>query len=156
MYSAVIAMVLLVLLLLSPVSTQQTLSLEHNSQGISNHSLLILTDIGEDLAMGVRCLTTRTDCCDTLTTGSSGIGDWLFPSDTPLKSLGSTAEGVDLYRDREFGEVVLYRRNNATSPQGVYRCEIPVDSTSQDIDVVYIGLYSESNGNDNMYQCMHN
>ena len=58
----------------------------------------------------------------------------------------STSEDVDLYRDREPGEVDLYRRNNATSPEGVYRCEIPVDNASQDVDVVYIGLYLEDNG----------
>ena len=144
--AAVIGIVLPALLLLSPASSQQMLSLEYNSQTIPNHSLLLLADIGESLDRGVRCLTNRTDCCDSITTGSSGVGDWVFPSGTPLNSMFSTSEDVDLYRDREPGEVDLYRRNNATSPEGVYRCEIPVDNASQDVDVVYIGLYLEDNG----------
>ena len=40
--------------------------------------------------------------------------------------------------------VRLNRRNNATSPTGVYRCEIPdASGTNQ---TLYVGIYVESGG----------
>ena len=52
----------------------------------------------------------------------------------------------------EAQRVGLRRRNSATSPVGIYRCEIPTEAVHNDDDdlvrdaPVYVGLYTGSGG----------
>ena len=48
------------------------------------------------------------------------------------------AESTDSFtRERAPSAVLLYRRNSATTPTGVYRCEIPDESG---LRTIYIGV----------------
>ena len=98
-----------------------------------------LTDIGEgDDAL--LCLTNNTQCCrgpDNLNGG--GLGEWYFPDGTLVPS-GNT---FSIYRNRNRSTVQLNRRNNAQSPTGVYRCEIPDASGSN--RSVFVGVDGNSN-----------
>ena len=56
-------------------------------------------------------------------------------------SLSRGAQRVDLHS----------RRNNANSPTGIYRCDIPTNAVHDDTDnsvrdTVYVGLYSGNGG----------
>lgn len=125
---------------------QQSLSLEQNSQPLPDHSILLLTAVGEDAATAVRCLTSRTDCCATGTAGSED-SNWISPSGVPLENLTSTPVGVQFYRSRVSGGIDLFRRNGSGAPEGVYRCEIVANSsTTLSVNVLHIGLYLEGNG----------
>ena len=87
-----------------------------------NNSEVLLTDIGEgDNAL--LCLTDNTQCCR----GSDNpfgvfLGQWYFPNGSTPRGSPS---GNSIYRTRGPSVVRLNRRNNATSPTGLYRCEIP-------------------------------
>lgn len=124
----------------------QSLSLEHNSQPLSNHFLLVQSNVGEDTASSVRCLTSRTDCC---LPGSAGSDSsmWISPSNVPLEGLSSTAASVEFYRSRVMGGIDLFRRNASDAPrEGLYHCEIAANSSTMMTDTVYIGLYLQGNG----------
>ena len=99
-------------------------------QTYSNDSEVLLTDIGEgDNAL--LCLTDNTQCCrggDNPNGG--GLGEWYFPDGT----LVPTGNNTNIYRNRDLSAVRLNRKNNAQSPIGVYRCEVPdASGTSQSI-----------------------
>ena len=72
------------------------------------------------------------------------MGNWYLPSGEVLTRESNTAPEVDFYRNRRSGGIDLLRRNNATLPEGVFRCEIPRSSGA--LEMVYVGLYAEGNG----------
>ena len=101
-----------------------------NGMSYANNSVICLTDIGErDNALF--CLSASTQCCG-LSDNPNGrdLGDWYFPDGGIVAIVpGGDSDTPDNYRSifRNRGPSVmrLNRRNNATSPTGVYRCEIP-------------------------------
>ena len=111
---------------------------------LPNHTYVDLTTVGDDNSdpgNTVRCHTDLTTCC----TNDQGIhrGDWYFPDRNRLEQLG---EGSDIYMSRGNQSIILNRRNNPTSPSGIYHCEIPTDDVHDDSDrymgdIVYVGLY---------------
>ena len=116
-------------------------------QTLANHSYVDLSQVGRPnfgSGEGVQCITDLTTCC----TSSDGAhrGDWFFPDGTTLPFNG---DNVDIYEFRGAQRVELRRRNNANSPVGIYRSDIPVyDSTDRSVrDTVYVGLYTASGGN---------
>ena len=73
-------------------------------------------------------------------------GDWYFPDGGELEQFVG-----DIFRRRDAHRVDLRRRNNALSPSGIYRCDIPTDAVNDDNDrsvreTVYVGLYLPSGG----------
>ena len=95
----------------------------------------------------VRCITDLGTCCSY----NQGIplGDWYF-SDGDRLSLVSP--GINIFEFRGAQRVTLRRRNNAMSPSGIYRCDIPTVAVHDDIylsvgETVYVGLYA-SGGNE--------
>ena len=110
----------------------------------ANNSNVAIGDITEgDNAM--LCLTDATQCCRGSDNPSGALGDWYFPDDTLVPDGTDTSR--DIYRNRGASLVRLNRRNNAQSPTGVYRCEIPdASGTNQNI---FIGV--NSNGNQGRY-----
>lgn len=132
---------LLVALFNASFSQAQSLSLEYNSQPLPDHSVLLLTDIGEDAATSVRCLTPRSDCC-----AGSEDSNWISPSGMLLENQTSTPVGIQFYRSRVPGGIDLFRRNGSGALEGVYRCEIASDSSTLSVNVLHIGLYLEGNG----------
>ena len=121
---------------------------------LPNHSYVDLTTVEEyisDSGDTVRCHTDLSTCC----TGSEGDhrGDWYFPNGNALRGSGGSG---DIYRSRSAQEVHLRRRNDATSPFGIYRCDIPTIAVNDDVDTitgetVYVGLYPPNEGMEYTY-----
>ena len=100
----------------------------------ANNSNVAIGDIGEgDNAL--LCQTNNTQCCRGSDNPNGGpLGEWYFPDGTPVPD--GTDASRDIFRSRASSVVRLNRRNNATSPTGVYRCEIPdASGTNQNIFV---------------------
>ena len=118
------------------------------SHTLANHAYVDLSQVRrpEDDGEGVLCITDLTSCCR----GADGShrGDWYFPDGTQLPFNG---DNVGIYEIRETQRVDLRRRNNANSPTGIYRCDIPTIAVHDDSDIsvrdtVYVGLYTASGG----------
>ena len=117
---------------------------------LPNHAYVDLTTVGEDITDPgdtVRCHSDLGTCC----TSSQGIhrGDWFSPDGN---ALGNTNGGGDIYKLRGAQVIHLRRRNDATSPSGIYHCEIPTIAVNDDADIimgesVYVGLYPPNGGN---------
>ena len=114
-------------------------------ENLPNHAYVDITAVEE--VMSVECHTDLFTCC----TGSQGDhrGDWYFPNG----SVPSDSDaGGDIYKRRGVVRVDLRRRNNATSPSGIYRCEIEtvaVNDNNVDTitgETVYVGLYPPNEG----------
>ena len=140
---------LLVLLLAVVSSQQQSLTVEHNSQSVPNHSLLFLMEIGDQppsnsssssSSSPLRCQTTQPDCCLPGGAGSEGSG-WSLPSGLPVQNLSSTPPDLALFQEPLAGGVDLFRRESGSSPEGIYGCQIPGVT-----EVFYVGLYMLGNG----------
>lgn len=144
--SQLLQMLVVVTVLTKLVASQQDLTLMFDMDVLQNNSIFDLDMIGEEVSLSIQCLTSRDDCCDSISTRSVGTGNWFLPSGDVLTSLRNTPAGIDFYRDRNFGGIDLRRRNNATMPEGVYKCEIPRTGTTGDVDIAYIGIYQEGNG----------
>ena len=87
----------------------------------------------------VRCITDLSTCCRYV----QGIhfGDWYFPNGGELAPFDG-----DIFRRRSAQRVTLHRINNAMSPSGIYRCDIPTAAVYDDNDLsvretVFVGLY---------------
>ena len=106
-----------------------------------NNSIVTLDEIGEESA-ALFCLTNKTYCCRSSDTppGVGGIGEWFFPNGNSVNNIGS---GDDIYRGRGPSFVRLQRRNNAQTT-GVFRCEVPdASGTNQQL---YVGVYPVNSG----------
>ena len=118
---------------------------------LSNHSYVNLTLVGRDISDPgdtVRCHTDLESCCAGIQ--GSDRGDWYFPNGSVLA--GAVAGG-DINIRRAAQVIHLRRRNNATSPSGIYHCDIETVAVNDDgVDTitgetVYVGLYPRSGGN---------
>ena len=116
-------------------------------QNLSNNSYVDLSRVGSamDGSDSVRCHTDLSTCCS----GSEGYhrGDWVLPTGTRLQFTG------DIYEGRGTQIVQLHRQNSATSPSGVYCCNISTvafhhkeSSLPVVTDKVCVGLYTEDKG----------
>ena len=119
-------------------------------QTLDNNSYIDINDVGRpDVSggEGVQCHTDLTTCCS----GAQGghRGDWYFPDGTQLPN---PAVDIDTFQSRGDQRVDIDRRNNASSPVGIYRCGIPTVAVHDDNDdsvrdsPVYVGLYTASGG----------
>ena len=111
-------------------------------ENLPNHAYVDLTLVGNNTYNLVRCHTDLASCC-----GSSQgdhRGDWYFPDGGRLEN---SSHGGDIDRTRGDMRVNLRRRNNATGPSGIYRCDIATVAVHDDNDLsvretVYVGLYA--------------
>ena len=70
------------------------------------------------------------------------MGEWYFPNNG--SAVGTMRENGSIYRNRGPSVVRLNRRSNAMMTDGVFRCEIPdASDTNQSI---YVGVYSLGKG----------
>ena len=106
--------------------------------GLPNHSYVDLATVG----IGTNSVWCRTDL-ETCCRNEDGLhlGRLFFPDGVPLQTNG------DIYMSGKPQRVELRRANSATSPTGIYRCEIPTNAVHDDIDIsvrdtVYVGLYT--------------
>ena len=111
-----------------------------------NNSEVLLTDIAKgDNAL--LCLTENTQCCTVRGNLIGGpLGEWYFPNGSAL----SSNSGNSIYTKRNTGVVRLNRRNNAQSPTGVYRCEIP--DASGNNQTTFIGVNTIGNQGNTSYK----
>ena len=113
--------------------------LRHHIHG--NNSIVAIDAIQEwDKAL--LCYTNALNCCKI--TGQF-VGEWYFPSGI---AIGTSAADENFFRDRDRSVVRLNRRNNATSPTGVFRCKIPDEIGN--FQNIYVGIYPQSEGAPNI------
>ena len=129
--------VLLVLCLLCglEVDSQTFPSLSFgNDIVIPNHGYVDLGLMGTSFANSTQCRTDLSTCC----TSEEGNhrGQWYFPDGQPV-----TEGDADFYQRNRSKVIDLRRRNDATSPTGIYHCEIPTISVNEG-ESVYVGLYT--------------
>ena len=108
---------------------------------LPNHGYVELSLVGSagDGGDNVRCHTDLIICCrDTGGIGEPDRPDWYFPDGTEM---GFPGGGGDIYQRRGAQRIDLRRRNNALSPSGIYRCEIPTDDGDLVRETVYVGIY---------------
>ena len=114
-------------------------------QTLANHSYVDLSLVGDDVSGNdsVQCHTDLSTCCS----GAQGHhrGDWYFPYGTRLYYY------YNIFEQRLAQRVDLRRSYSATSPVGIYRCDIPTEAVHNNSDssvraTVYMGLYTDSGG----------
>ena len=138
--------VLLLSLFWSVVCSQTFPYVSFLGQTLADHSYVDLSLVGNDYYYGsVQCHTDLGTCCS----GAQGghRGDWYFPNGDRLPLPG----GGDIFEVRTVQRVDLRRRNSATSPVGIYRCDIATVAVHDNDDTsvratVYVGLYTASGG----------
>ena len=93
---------------------------------VTNNSYIAIYDIGMGDNEALLCVTDLMQCCHSKnTTVGRPLGQWFYPDGRNVPIQASLS---DFYRDRGHNIVRLNRRNNASSPTGLYCCEVP-DST---------------------------
>ena len=88
-----------------------------------------MSSIGEGEA-ALLCITNAA-CC----TLPNRAGEFIYPDGSTVRTERS---GDDLYRNRGVGMIRLNRRNGASLPTGVYKCQIP--DSSGEIQTISITL----------------
>ena len=130
-----------------PLSTNVPLPLlSFMGQTVPNHSYVDLSLVGTSDSNSVQCHTHLGTCCNN--TEGSHRGDWYFPNGSRLLF---SSTGGDIFEQRVAQRVDIHRRYNATSPSGIYRCDIPTDAVYDNTgssvrDTVYVGLYTKGGG----------
>ena len=116
-----------------------------DGQLYGNNSVVTVTDIGSSFFMSALfCLTPSLECCsDSETPNAASVTrEWYLPEGRPVATDNSpfiknrVSSAVSLHRDR-FIDI-------NTAPAGVYRCEIPdASGTNQNI---YVGINPQGDG----------
>ena len=113
-----------------------------------NNSIVNINDIGES-SRALLCLTNNIMCCrpsHALYRDLVFTWHWYFPNGSAIQFGSPQFNFYDFYRNRGFSVVRLHRRNYVTmpAPTGMFRCVIPdANGTNQN---VYVGIYTEGNG----------
>ena len=143
-------LLILKIILFSDVRSQEAFPyVSFMGQTLANHSFVDLSLVGHNISGSdnVQCHTDLTTCCSN--TEGDHRGDWYFPNENRLPFSG---DGGDIIEQRIAQTVELRRRNSATSPVGIYRCDIQTVAVHDDSDIfvrdapVYVGLYTASGG----------
>ena len=124
------------------VSSQQTFPyVSFMGQTLANHSYVNFSLVGGHSSGNdsVQCHTDLGTCCSS--TQGPHRGDWYFPIGTRLPFY------VDIHQWRVAKRVDLRRNSSATSPVGIYRCDISTIAVHDDYynsvrETVYVGLYT--------------
>ena len=127
------------------VNSQTAPYVSFMGQTLANHSYVDLSLVGDDGSGSdsVQCVTDLSTCCSG--TYGSHRGDWYFPNGVRLPFSG------DIFERRAEQRVEINRRNSATSPVGIYHCEIATIAVHDNDDTtvratVYVGLYTGFGG----------
>ena len=112
-------------------------------QTLANHSYANFSLVGTNDTDSVQCHTDLTTCCNMQE--ESHRGEWYFPNGTGVQFSG------DVYMANESQRADMFRSETATSPSGIYRCDIPTLALHNNVDFsvrdrVYVGLYAGNGG----------
>ena len=89
----------------------------------SNNSNIIINDIGEG-TNSLICFTDLVDCCTSdQSLNGQALGNWFYPDGSPVGIRSDNTRGF--YRNRDTSRVRLNRKENTTSPLGLFCCEVP-------------------------------
>ena len=124
--------IIIILLLLYIIGV----NLFHNGMNIvTNHSAILITDIGTSLPHQLVCTTDKIPCCQ----DSPQYGEWYFPDQTQV--MEHSEESVTFYRNRDNnGNVNLFRvDNNVMSPTGRFCCVVEDASDTNQTHCIDIG-----------------
>ena len=121
-----------------PTDNSETVTpyLSFRSKNLPNHSYVDVFSIS--LTDRLRCRSELQNCC------SKTQGNWVFPNGT---SLGySYSNGVYQYNTTQRVELIRVSWIT-TTPNGIYRCEIAVNSDEPSVtQSLYVGLYTNDGG----------
>ena len=101
-----------------------------------NNSIVTITDIGEEIHSALLCITTNINCCASI---NGRVGGWYLPNGTFIDG-----NGQNFYQNRGSSALRLFLRSGATSPNGVFHCQIP--DASGALQRIYIGLFPTNAG----------
>ena len=113
---------------------------------VANHGLISLNDI--PLGSAIPCLAIGQCCSNNLHFSAdaqdgispSGIGSWRYPNGSYVRlTLAGDSYGIS----RQPGRVSLHRQNPSTV-EGVWRCEVPRAVGAN--DTAYVGIYTAGSG----------
>ena len=126
---ATVHLLRLILFCWSVVCSQTFPYVSFMGQTLANHSYVDLSLVGDDNggSDSIQCRTDLSTCCSW--SQGNHRGDWYFPNGGRLPFPGDG----DIYEARRTQRVDLRRRNRATSPVGIYRCEIPTIAVHDDL-----------------------
>lgn len=125
---------------------------------LRNHDLIYFDEIGLNFINGVICSGVVSDICctdfDPLSENAkrgiepNGNGSWIYPNDLYVKRdcTGCTGVELDSFRlQRTSNSTILFRNENTTlhSP-GIYRCEVPLNTS--DPRILYVGIFERGEG----------
>ena len=85
----------------------------------SNNSDILITDIGIDIDDSLFCFTDliSSECCN-----NRVEADWFYPNGS---AVGISTAGEKFFKHRGNSRVRLHRKDNATSPTGLFCCQLP-------------------------------
>ena len=117
-----------------------------NGDNLVNHELIVTSNF--PLGSAMQCLAIG-ECCSLspylstdaqLGISPSGTGSWRYPNGSYVRlALAGDSYGIS----RQPGRVSLHRQNPSTA-EGVWRCEVP--RVNGAIDTAYVGIYAPGNG----------
>ena len=114
---------------------------------LPNHAYVDLSLVGgnDNGIDSVQCHTDLFTCCNS----AQGFhrGDWIPPGSEERLPFPYLDPVVPIYESRGAQRVDFRRRNNASMPAGIYRCDIPTITVHDNSDIsvresVYVGLYA--------------
>ena len=101
---------------------------------ITNNSNINIKDIGQSPNSALQCITDRIPCCFSQ---DPRHGEWYLPNGQLVQGTTSTTA---FYRDRgDNGEVSLNRPSDVESPIGLFCCEVPDATNTNQTLCVNIG-----------------
>lgn len=115
---------------------------------LPNHSYVPFGEVKDDETergqKGVECHTDLATCC-TKEGNIPGAGAWHFPNGTRISF--DQLSDIHIYMRRQSQKVVLYQRQGGKANySGIYQCAVPTNSSSPGVELVYVGVYNESDG----------
>ena len=110
---------------------------------LPNHSYIDFTQVGEG-SDSVQCHTDLTSCCNQAQ--GPDCGDLYSPKGNRLPFAHNiSTNGV--FESRQAQRVDLHVQGSSTLLDGIYRCDIETNTTSNDSrKTVYVGLYQSNRG----------
>ena len=139
-------LLLLNLLRFLPEAYSQTVPyVSFMGQTLANHSFVDLSLVGSVASNSIQCHTDLPTCCISIV--GLHCGDWYFPDGARLPFTSG-----DITERHGIQTVHLRVINSATSPSGIYRCDVPTVAVHDDDDIsvretVYVGAYTAGGGN---------